>query len=167
MMTTSWFNIIPHSQWGKIAPSGVVAVGVTTNSTEYNTINNDQNGTGFAYNGKEYDLWNGPFSSQAQAQSDVNGASGWTTAGIIAGAAIGEVAGNIQGSAVTGESAGTSVGNSIDSVSQFLSGLTSANLWIRVAKVAIGGVILIVGIAKLTGVEKGIVGTAVKAAPLL
>jgi hypothetical protein len=166
-MATSWFNIIPHSQWGKTAPSGVIAVGVTSGSAEYNTINNDQNGTGFSYKGQTYDLWNGPFTSQAQAQSNVNGASGWTTAGIIAGAAIGEIAGNTQGGAITGEKTGTAVGNSINSVSQFLTGLTSGNLWIRVAKVAIGGVILVVGIAKLTGIEKGIVGTAVKAAPLL
>lgn len=58
----------------------------------------------------------------------------------------------------------------VSSVTGFLGGLTSANLWIRVAKVIAGGVILIVGLVKLTGLEDkagGIVQTAVKAAPLL
>ena len=58
----------------------------------------------------------------------------------------------------------------ITSVVQFLSGLTSANLWIRVAKVIAGGVILIVGLVKLTGLDSrapAVVQTAVKAAPLL
>jgi hypothetical protein len=55
----------------------------------------------------------------------------------------------------------------VDAIGSFFDGLTEANLWIRVAKVALGGIILLVGIAKLTGIEKGVVGTAVKAAPLL
>jgi hypothetical protein len=52
----------------------------------------------------------------------------------------------------------------------FLDALGSPALWIRVAKVVVGGVILIVGLVKLAGVEQkvpGIVKTAVKAAPLL
>jgi hypothetical protein len=60
--------------------------------------------------------------------------------------------------------------SAISNVDQFVSALGSANLWIRVAKVTIGGVILIVGLAKLTGLDAkapGIVKTAVKAAPLL
>jgi hypothetical protein len=51
----------------------------------------------------------------------------------------------------------------------FLQSLSSANLWIRVAKIAIGGVLLIVGAAKLTGADKGVavLGKAVAKAPLL
>ena len=52
----------------------------------------------------------------------------------------------------------------------FLQGLTSANLWIRVAKVTVGGVILIVGISKLTGLDEkagSIASKAVKIAPFL
>jgi hypothetical protein len=52
----------------------------------------------------------------------------------------------------------------------FLAGFTGASLWIRIAKVTVGGIILIVGLVKLTGLESkapGIVKTAVKAAPLL
>jgi hypothetical protein len=52
----------------------------------------------------------------------------------------------------------------------FLGDITSANLWIRVAKVAVGGTILIVGLLKLTGADKtagSIASKAVKVAPLL
>jgi hypothetical protein len=167
MASTSWFNIIPHSQWGKTAPSGILAVGVTTGSTEYNVINTDLNGTGFSYKGSTYDLWNGPFTSSAEAQQNVNGASGWTIAGIVGASAIQGLTSGAGPSVAQGASAGTAVGKSVSSVTDFLSDLTAANLWIRVAKVAIGGIILIVGLAQLTGIEKGIVGTTVKAAPLL
>lgn len=51
-----------------------------------------------------------------------------------------------------------------------LSDLTNPVLWVRVAKVVIGGTILIVGLAKLTGADKNAgkaVKSAVKFAPLL
>jgi hypothetical protein len=67
------------------------------------------------------------------------------------------------------QSAAKSVAQStgLGSVTDFLTGLTSANLWIRVAKVAIGGVLLIVGLAKLTGLDNKVTNAAIKAAPLL
>jgi hypothetical protein len=55
----------------------------------------------------------------------------------------------------------------LGTIGNFFSGLTQANLWIRVLKGVIGGALMLVGIAKLTGVQKGIAGTAVKVAPLL
>lgn len=51
-------------------------------------------------------------------------------------------------------------------VTSFLGDLTSANLWVRVAKVIIGGVLIIVGAANLVGADK-VVHKAAKAAPLL
>jgi len=55
----------------------------------------------------------------------------------------------------------------IDAIGNFFNSLGSANTWIRVAKVVAGGVLLIVGLAKMTGIDKGVVGKAVKIAPLL
>lgn len=61
----------------------------------------------------------------------------------------------------------------LEAIGGFFNGLkaalTSANLWIRVAKVAIGGVLMIVGLAKLTGADKqvAVLGRAAAAAPLL
>ena len=60
--------------------------------------------------------------------------------------------------------------NAITSVTGFLSALGNLNLWIRVAKVVAGGVILAIGLAKLTGADKtigGVAAKAVKVAPLL
>jgi hypothetical protein len=54
-------------------------------------------------------------------------------------------------------------------LASFLGALSSANTWIRVAKVAIGGTMLIVGISKITGLDSKapLLAKAVKAAPLL
>lgn len=58
----------------------------------------------------------------------------------------------------------------LTAIGGFFSGLTSVNLWIRVAKVTVGGLILIVGLVKLTGLDgqaPAVVRKAVRAAPLL
>lgn len=60
--------------------------------------------------------------------------------------------------------------NPLSPLETFLGDITSLNLWLRVAKVLIGGVILTVGLIELTGQSKnvkGIADKAVKAAPLL
>lgn len=54
----------------------------------------------------------------------------------------------------------------ITSVTQFLSTLTSENLWIRVAKVAVGSAMILIGLAKLTGVDNT-VSDAAKKMPLI
>jgi hypothetical protein len=74
------------------------------------------------------------------------------------------------GSVATGIQTASILPSWTDGLTGFLADLTSANLWIRVAKITIGGTILIVGLAKLTGADQkigGVVHTAVKAAPLL
>ena len=72
---------------------------------------------------------------------------------------------------VTVSTAGSSGGtfklpNPLSGIQGFLADITSANLWIRVAKVIIGGAILLTGLAKMTGAG-GIAAKAVKVAPLL
>lgn len=62
---------------------------------------------------------------------------------------------NIANPVTAGKAAlqGSPIGSAITSVEGFVSAFGSKNLWIRVAKVVVGGSILIVGIAKLTGFE--------------
>jgi hypothetical protein len=51
-----------------------------------------------------------------------------------------------------------------------LSDLTNPTLWLRVTKVVVGGIILIIGLAKLTGLEQsagGAIKKGVKIAPFL
>lgn len=55
----------------------------------------------------------------------------------------------------------------IDAIGKFFGNLTKSDTWTRILKVVIGGVLMVVGLAKLTGIDKGIIGTAVKKAPLL
>lgn len=52
-------------------------------------------------------------------------------------------------------------------VTGFLSALSSSNTWVRVAKVTIGGAIVLVGLAKMSNLQNNVAKTAIKAAPLL
>lgn len=89
----------------------------------------------------------GPFTTQAAANAAIPGIQ-------KANPAPGEAA-----QIATNAKNATGLGSVVD----FLQGLTSANLWIRVAKVLVGGVMLIVGLAKITGADKAIGGVASKA----
>jgi hypothetical protein len=51
----------------------------------------------------------------------------------------------------------------LDAIGAFFGSLGESNLWIRAAKILIGGVVLTIGLAKLTGVDKDIA----KAAPVV
>lgn len=85
----------------------------------------------------------GPFPTQTAAQAEA------TKEDASAG-----LAGPLQGVGA--------VESAITSVPQFLQGLTSGNLWIRVAKVVIGGTLILVGVAKLTGASSAITKAAGK-----
>jgi hypothetical protein len=110
--------------------------------------------------------------------ADATGSTTYTTsqltgAGPVAGA---EAAGQTvyvnltdAQSAVTSKN-GSGVSGWEQAIEGFFQAFTDANTWIRVAKVVIGGAILLTGLSKLTGADKaigGVAATAVKAAPLL
>lgn len=63
----------------------------------------------------------------------------------------------------------TAAPTGLAAIGNFFGDLSQANTWIRVAKVLIGGTLLIVGLAKLTGVDKqvAVLGKAVAKTPLL
>ena len=92
-----------------------------------------------------YQVWLG--AGTAQAVGDIIGATG---------ASVGAVATGVATGIPSWEGA----------IGTFLGDLSSASTWIRVAKVLVGGAMLLVGIAKLTGAP-GIAAKAVKIAPLL
>jgi len=60
-----------------------------------------------------------------------------------------------------------SVGTDISDVAGFTSALGNKSLWIRVAKVTVGGSIMLIGIMHLTGADGKIARTAIKYAPLM
>lgn len=96
--------------------------------------------------------------------------------GQIVGAGVGDVTsqgitnqGTRSGTAVSGAAAGAKAENALKDVLS-LSGISGTNLAIRIAKVVIGGILLIVGLVEFTGLTSkapAIVKTAVKAAPFL
>jgi hypothetical protein len=83
--------------------------------------------------------WQGPFATQAQAKAAANPQ---------------------QQSPNPVNDAVNAAQNATGSIGSLISALTSANTWIRVVKVVIGGVLLIVGLVHITGVS----GTAADAA---
>ena len=107
----------------------------------------------------------GPYPTEAAAKAAAAGDKSTTTPVAGTGAKPG------VSTSTPGSSNGTlTIPNPLGSVVDFLQGLTSANLWIRVAKVVVGGVILIVGIARLTHLDEkatGIAKQAIKVAPFL
>jgi hypothetical protein len=92
----------------------------------------------------------------------------WLGAGLAQ--AVGESA--IAGGAATGavaQGVATGLPSWEGAIGNFIAALSSASTWIRVVKVLAGSVILIVGLAKLTGADQhtAALGKAVKLAPLL
>ena len=72
------------------------------------------------------------------------------------------------GTALTGTESGLSASvlpSWADGLAGLLSALTSANTWIRVSKVIIGGVLVIVGLVHVTGADNA-VATAARKVPL-
>lgn len=87
-------------------------------------------------------------------------------AGQSATDAVGDANDAVKGAAL----GAIDIGAKFSSPLQFLDDLANPLLWIRVAKVGVGSVILLIGLAKLTGADQkigGIAAKAVKAAPLL
>ena len=105
----------------------------------------------------------GPFKTQALANAAIPAIQAANPAPGVLGQTAKDNAGNPVGAVASGLSA-------ITSPNGFFSALGSSNLWVRAVKVIAGGVILIIGLLKLTGADQHIGGyaaKAVKAAPLL
>lgn len=69
-----------------------------------------------------------------------------------------------------GAQAAAAVSNPLDwlsNIGQFFSALTQPNLWLRVTKVLIGGVMVVAGLMKLTGTDRKVYGLAGAAAAKL
>jgi len=113
----------------------------------------------------------GPYTTQPLANAAIPAIQKANPSPGVLGQVAKDNSSNPLGAAANIASDATQAGSTaIGTVENFLQGLTSRNLWIRVAKITIGGAILIVGLAKLTGADKavgGLASKAVKVAPLL
>ena len=109
----------------------------------------------------------GPFASQAAADKAIPAIQKANPAPGVIGQIAKDNNGNPVGAAAK---AAEAAGSAVSSMEGFFSSLGDINLWIRVGKVAVGGIILIVGLVKLTGADhkaSGIVKKAVTVAPFL
>jgi hypothetical protein len=93
---------------------------------------------------------NGPYATQAQANAAIPAIQ-------AAHPAPGEISQAVD--AATGQPQSS---NSAAGLTTFLAELGNSGTWVRVAKVVIGGVLVIVGLAKLTGAGKVIEEAVVK-----
>lgn len=67
------------------------------------------------------------------------------------GAALGQIA---TGTAIGTAQATQTITSPLQAVQNFLAALSSSALWLRVAKVVIGGALLLIGLARMSGADK-------------
>jgi hypothetical protein len=90
--------------------------------------------------------------------------------GTLVGAQVPEAAAAAAGNVANQFPKAPSVANPLDwlsNIGRFFSALGSANLWLRVAKVAVGGVMLVAGLMKLSHADQAAYGVAGKLATKL
>ncbi len=89
----------------------------------------------------------GPYATKAEAQA-------WQTSANTAGNSPGSVVGGVTNAAVNA--------TGINAIGGFFSALGEANTWIRVAKVVVGGALLIIGLVHITGADNAVASIARK-----
>lgn len=151
----TWWIVVPSAAEQNVTatPKDAVIAEVTDTSPQYRTWLSTDSG-GAAYQGKTYYRRQGPFTSLAAAQAAYK--TGATNA-----------ASPIPGVDITPGGGLTPADplNAIPGLAQigdFFAALTQANTWIRVAKVAVGGALLIIGLAHMTGASNAVASAARK-----
>jgi hypothetical protein len=144
-MTNTWFVMIPPSYASKSTAEKEQVdfrVQYTAGSQAWNDANAGKILSATeSGEGQQLVKWQGPFATEAQAlaaqnpqQQSLNPVNDATNAAENASGVLGIPA---------------SIGN-------FFGALTQANTWIRVAKVIIGGMLVIIGVSHITGVENNV-----------
>ena len=87
----------------------------------------------------------GPYATQAVAKAAANGTGSTGLPG------EGKPAAPSTSTVNSADGHLPSVPDPLTALMDFLSGLESANLWIRVAKVAVGGTLILIAVSKITG----------------
>lgn len=154
-MTNTWFVMIPPSYVNaSTAEKEKVdfVIQFTAGSQAWNDANAGkilsaaESNTGSAGVGEQLVKWQGPFATQAEAHTAANPQQQSLNP---ANDAI-NAAENSNALAIPA------------SIGTFFSDLTSPNLWIRIAKVIIGGALVLIGLAHMTGAENAAANVARK-----
>lgn len=154
-MTNTWFVMIPPSYASASVqekeltdfvisyPAGSQA---WTDANAGKIIQGAEGNTGNPQVSEQLVKWQGPFATQAAAKT---------------AASAQQQSANPVNDAVNAAENSTSLAG----ISSFFAALTQANTWIRVSKVIIGGILLIVGLAHITGADNT-VSIAARKVPL-
>jgi hypothetical protein len=169
-MATYWFVIVPTSEANVSSkPANAKIVSAASGTAAYNAYSQ----TGVPYNG--YVRFQGPFTSEAAAQAA--SPTGDSTAQVIAagvGAGVSETVmpGDSTAAGEAAAVAATNINNPLDFLKNIAGGigeigdaihaLTEENTWIRIAKVVAGGLLLLIGLAHITGAENKVASIARK-----
>lgn len=165
-MAVAWFVVAPKGQsqgsfTNPKVPDGSRLAEVDTSSAAYK----EWLGNG-AYG--NWQVVMGPFPTEAAAKA------AHPPAGLSAVLTAAGLAAQVAAQSALGSEPnlpGPTVSNPLDwlsNIGQFFSALTQPNLWLRVAKVLLGGTLVIAGLIKLTGTDKkayGVVGMAASRLP--
>jgi len=158
MATQTWFVMIPPS-YEKASTAEKEHYDFRVEYTDARTIAAVEAGKivsaarGYqdtGYGGQDLVKWQGPFATEAQAQTAQNPQ---------------QQSVNPVNNAVNAAENSSTVGNALSipaSIGNFFAALGEANTWIRVAKVIIGGTLVIVGLVHISGVDNAVANAARK-----
>lgn len=149
-MATVWWWVVKPSETGASSrPKDARLVSTPDSGSEYNTLL-----SGGTYGNMA--RYQGPFTSKSAAEQAPPG-----------GGSLGDV---IGAGAAAGVGNATGLGNisnplsGLAAIGDFFSRLTESSTWIRAAKILVGGAILLIGIAHVTGME-GKIGDLARKVP--
>jgi len=154
-MANTWFVMIPPSYASKSTSEKELVdfvISYTAGSQAWNdasagrVVQGAEGNTGNPQVSEQLVKWQGPFATQAEAHTAANPQ---------------QQSANPASDAVN--AAQNSNGLSLPaSIGSFFAALGNSNTWIRVAKVIVGGVLLIVGLVHITGAAGAVADTARK-----
>jgi hypothetical protein len=142
MATVWWWVVKPAEAGASVRPADAKLISTPGSGAEYSALI----GNG-AYQGQQ--RFQGPFTTQAAAKAAPAGGES-TAQQIAAGIEAGNAAAGATGlPSVPG--VGTNPLAGLAAIGDFFSRLTQANTWIRVGKILVGGALVLIGLAHITG----------------
>jgi hypothetical protein len=163
-MASGWFIIAPYGESTGSGLSGTIPKGAKAydaSGATYTALNNDflnDNATPVIIGGSKWEPVMGPFPTQAAAVQATP--PSWQS--VLAGSVEGAVTGSTP---LPQPSPAAELTSWETAIGKFVEALDSKNLWVRVTKVAVGSIMIIAGLAKITGTDKAITDVAKGAIP--
>lgn len=168
-MASGWFIVAPFGAstgsgfTGTVPPGSKVYYATGSNYTILNNDFSSNNATPVIIGGKKWEVVLGPFATKQEAESASPASALSVIAGVVAaGVATAGGGTNPAGEFGAGQQAASNALSGLSAIGDFFSRLAQANTWVRVGKVVVGGLMLIIGVSKMTGADNQIVRLASK-----